>query len=192
MSIKRVGRHLRDLSTAGLEQRTPILIIPLRLRPKTRLSLLRKNGYEIQWRSLSNLGQNTCEIQNSQLQKKYASLLTVTKTKFPTWNDLDAQHIVTLFLLKLKVDCLYTPSRKKRVLITRSYTNRTGLYIIEKRPELVPYKKNLIHLAQLLRKTTKNGHLYFCEPCGLIFTTIKSILCFRQDDGIVASKFLIS
>ena len=62
--------------------------------------------------------QNRCEIQNSQLQKKYASLLAVTKTKFPAWNNSDAQHIVTLFPLTHKVDCLYTPSRKKRVLIT--------------------------------------------------------------------------
>jgi hypothetical protein len=78
-----------------------------------RLRLLRKNGYEIQWRSLSNLGQNRCEIQNLQLQKRYASLPTVTKTKFPAWNNSEAQHIVTLFRLTHKVDCLYAPSRKK-------------------------------------------------------------------------------
>ncbi len=80
-------------------------------------------------RRLSNFGQNRFKIQKFRFQKRYASLLLVSTTTFPAWNNSKPRHIAThfplthkdnlsiLLLRKSNVLSFYTPSSKKRVLI---------------------------------------------------------------------------
>jgi len=95
--------------------------------------------------------------------------------------------------IKKTIDSLgYNVERYEWFPYSRSYTNRTGIYIIKRNTNGIQYSipyTNTFYICPICKRELKtHNFILFCDQCGKSYPVIKNIPCLTDSSGILTSR----